>query len=205
MSRRFPWGTLQDAYSPPRRRTPIHEWHTQRDAKFMHAGAWLRPAYYRVTGRSPDACIAEEALCVRHAAGLVDVGTLGKLELSGPDAVALLERTYTGEYAGLLIGACRYGLMCDESGVVIDDGVVARLGDESFYVTTTSGGADGVFREMQRNALVWGLDVRIVNATTRLLRHESRRSKIGGSTVGSHHHRLGGCRFPAHGLPGKGS
>lgn len=150
----------------PRRRTSLHAWHEAHGAKFMHAGVWLRPGYYAVDARSRDACIAAEVAAVRTHAGLIDVGTLGKIEVYGKGAADFLERTYTGTFATLRPSKARYGVMCDETGVVIDDGVVARVEEDRYYLTTTTGASDAIFAEMQRNALVWALDVSIVNVTS---------------------------------------
>ena len=149
----------------PVQRTPVHDRHERLGARMTHAGAWLRPAWYPREGLDRAGCIDAEARDVRSRVGLIDVGTLGKLEVSGTDAVRFLEHVYTGRFARLRIGMTRYGVMCDESGVVIDDGVVARLDADRFYVSTTSSGADQVYRELQRWAAVWRLDVTLVNAT----------------------------------------
>ncbi|OPZ09880.1 MAG: Aminomethyltransferase [candidate division BRC1 bacterium ADurb.BinA292] len=158
-------GHLAGRIFTPYRHTPAHAFHTERGARMMFAGTWLRPEYYEVVGKTREACIQEEALHVRGAVGLIDVGTLGKMELGGPDAVRFLERIYTGRFDNLKVGASRYGVACDESGVVIDDGVVARLGPDRFYVSTTTSGADAIYREWQRWALCWGLKVILNNAT----------------------------------------
>jgi sarcosine oxidase subunit alpha len=102
---------------------------------------------------------------VRASAGIIDVGTLGKIEVNGPDAAEFLERLYTGRYAKMKVGTTRYVLMCDETGVIIDDGVAARLADDRFYVTATTTGADAVYREMQRWAILWKLNVVLINLT----------------------------------------
>ena len=149
----------------PHRETALHARHEAAGATFMHAGVWLRPAYYATAGKTRDEAIANEVAAVRGRAGMIDVSTLGKLEISGPDAGAFIERMYTAKFAKLKTGATRYLVMCDESGVVIDDGVAARIDEGRFYVTATTTGADGVYREMQRWALLWGLRVTLVNVT----------------------------------------
>ncbi len=160
-----PLGHLAGRGFHPHRHTPLYAWHEEAGAQWMPAGDWLRPAWYAQNGSERARAIAAEVRAVREQAGLIDVGTLGKLEIQGPDAVTLLERIYTGRFARMRPGTTRYGLMCDESGVVIDDGVVARLDEDRFYVTTTTTGSGAVYRELLRWALVWGLNVVIVNAT----------------------------------------
>jgi len=149
----------------PVRLTPLHSRHERSGAVFMHAGVWLRPEYYASPGKNKAALVAEEALCVRRAAGLIDVGTLGKIEVRGPDAGQLLERAYTGRFQNLKLGTSRYALMLDEAGVVVDDGVVARLGEQRYYFTTTTSNSAVVYRELQRYIAQWRLDCGIVNLT----------------------------------------
>ena len=114
---------------------------------------------------SRDAAVAAEVAAVRERVGLIDVSTLGKLEITGPDAAEFLERIYTGRFAKMKVGTTRYGLMCDESGVIIDDGVIGRLADDRFYLTTTTTASGSVYREMQRWALLWKLKVVLANLT----------------------------------------
>jgi sarcosine oxidase subunit alpha len=102
---------------------------------------------------------------VRNGLGIIDVGTLGKLELRGPDAAEFLERVYISRYANLKIGMTRYAVMCDETGVVVDDGVVARLREEHFYFTTTTSGAANIYRELSRLNAEWRLDCGLTNLT----------------------------------------
>ena len=105
---------------------------------------------------------------MRAGLGIIDVSTLGKLQVSGPDASELLERLYTSRFKKLMIGRCRYGVALDESGVVIEDGVIARLAEDRFYVSTTSSGAAAFYREMLRWTAIWGLDVTLSNVTGQL-------------------------------------
>jgi sarcosine oxidase subunit alpha len=162
----LPMGILAGRTFTPRRRTPMHAWHEERNAKLMYAGDWFRPEYYVVESKPREKCIRDEAINVRKNIGLIDLGTLGKIEISGADAVAFIESLYTGLFTKLKVGMSRYGVACDETGVVIDDGVVARLAEDRFYVSTTTSGSDAVYREMQRWALIRGLDVVLVNATS---------------------------------------
>jgi sarcosine oxidase, subunit alpha len=149
----------------PERRTPIDAQHAALGAVWMPAGNWRRPEYYAVSGESRAQCIEAEVHAVRNGVGLIDVGTLGKIEIYGPAAAELLDRVYTGRFADLKVGMTRYGLMLDESGVIVDDGVIARLAEERFYFTTTTGGSASVFREMLRLNALWGLDCALVNVT----------------------------------------
>jgi sarcosine oxidase subunit alpha len=149
----------------PERRTPLDAEHSARGAVWMPAGIWRRPEYYAVAGKSREEAIADEIRAVRTQVGIIDVGTLGKIEIHGPQAAEFLERVYTARFANLKMGMTRYGVMLDESGVVIDDGVIGRLGPESFYFTTTTGNSATLFREFGRLAAWWGLQVGLVNLT----------------------------------------
>jgi len=85
----------------------------------------------------------------RNALGLLDASTLGKLIVKGPDAGRFLDMLYTGVMSSLAVGKCRYGLMCNENGFLIDDGVVARLDEDTFLCHTTTGGADRIHAHME--------------------------------------------------------
>jgi sarcosine oxidase subunit alpha len=129
-------GTLAGPHLEPTRLTPMHHRHVELGAEMMDAGQWKRPRLYT----SPE----EECRAVRERVGLIDVSTLGKLDVQGRDAVALLERIYTNRWADLKPGRVRYGLMVDEAGIILDDGTAARLADDHFFVTTTSSGVAAV-------------------------------------------------------------
>ena len=101
----------------------MHHWHQANGARWIDAGQWKRPESYG----DP----AAEVRAVRTGAGLIDVSTLGKIEVIGPDAAELLERVYVNQWADLAVGRTRYGVMCTEEGIVFDDGVGARLGPRS--------------------------------------------------------------------------
>lgn len=151
---------LQLARRPaPIRRTPLHHANAHLAAKWMTAGAWLRPARY-------GAGVEEEAQAVRRRAGVADISTLGKIQVSGPDAAALLGRLYAGPVESAPVGSARYALMLDESGVIADDGVAARLDDSRFWVTATTGNADAVFRRMLLWRARWRMRADIVSMTS---------------------------------------
>ena len=134
-------GALAGQNMEPVQTTPIHQWHLDHGADMMVAGLWLRPNHYG----DP----AAEAMCVRERVGLIDVSPLGKLQLTGPGVPELLERIYTNQWDNLRVGRVRYGVMCNDEGVVLNDGVCAHLNDETWYMTTTSTGATTVFEWLQ--------------------------------------------------------
>lgn len=148
----------------PTRLTAMHHRHLELGAQMMPAGVWLRPAYYGAESRRADN-IAAEVRAVRENVGLVDVTTLGKLEIRGPDAAEFLNRMYTFAYAKQPVGRSRYVLMTDGTGAIADDGVACRMNEQHFYVTATTSGVDAVYRAMMRWNAEWRLNVDIANVT----------------------------------------
>ncbi|WP_165191517.1 sarcosine oxidase subunit alpha family protein [Caulobacter soli] len=128
----------------PYRRLPTHERQAAAGAVFEDYGGWLRPAYYPKAGESPHAAEQREAQVVRQAVGIFEGSPLGKIEVVGPDAAEFLDRIYANTMSTLKAGRARYGLMLNELGVLIDDGVTLRLDEERFLVGTTGGGADRI-------------------------------------------------------------
>ena len=125
----------------PQRFTPMHEWHLDRGAEFENVGQWKRPWYYPVGDETMDQAIVREQLAMRQGVGVLDASTLGKIDIQGKDAREFLARVYTNAWAKLKPGFCRYGLMCSDDGMVMDDGVTACLAENHFHMTTTTGGA----------------------------------------------------------------
>jgi sarcosine oxidase subunit alpha len=160
-----PMGFLAGRGFHPERRTPAHVSHEEHGAVLMRAGNWFRPEYYAKPGMDREAAILEEVRKVRNEVGIIDVGTLGKLEIVGSDARELIERICTGKFAQLKVGMTRYALMVDEAGIVTDDGVCARLDENHFYLTATSSGVDGLYGEIKRWLQVWDLDAEVINHT----------------------------------------
>jgi sarcosine oxidase subunit alpha len=148
----------------PERHTPMHHRHLEAGAQMLMAGAWIRPAYYGPEGER-DKCMQEEATHVRNHVGLVDVSTLGGLDVRGPDAGEFLNRMYTYAFKKQPVGRSRYVLMTNEQGVVIDDGVACRMHEHHYYVTATTGGVDRVYLNMLRWNAQWRLDVDIGHVT----------------------------------------
>jgi len=142
----------------PAKRTSIHHRHKDLGARVFWTGAWRRPHSYTA---DPTA----EAQVVHDSVGLIDVSTLGKLVVKGPDAGAFLDRLYPNRFSDLKIGRIRYGVLCSDAGRIMDDGTIARLSDDEFYVTTTSTGAESVFEWFLWWNAVWNMDVELVNVT----------------------------------------
>jgi sarcosine oxidase subunit alpha len=138
-------------------RTALHDRHLRLGATMEWTGVWKRPERY--------GDVLEEYRAVRERASIMDVSTLGKYRIAGPQATEFLERLYPCHVGTIAPGRSRYALMLNEAGYVFDDGLICRLGPDDFYVTVTSGGADqaeGWFRDW---AETWSLDVHIANLT----------------------------------------
>jgi sarcosine oxidase subunit alpha len=133
----------------PLRRTPIHDWLDTNGAYWEPVGLWRRPYCIRRSGESVESAVHREVKNVRQNVGLLDASTLGKIVVKGPDAGKFLDMLYTGVMSTLPVGKCRYGLMCTENGFLTDDGVVARLSEDTWLCHTTSGGADRIHAWME--------------------------------------------------------
>ena len=133
----------------PVRKTPIQGWAQHKGALFEDVGLWKRALTFPQKGENLHQAVMRECLTVRSKAGLFDASTLGKIEIVGPDAAEFLNRLYTNAWTKLAVGRCRYGLMLNEQGFVMDDGVIGRLADERFHVTTTTTGAPRVLAHME--------------------------------------------------------
>ncbi|MBU3028556.1 sarcosine oxidase subunit alpha family protein [Paracoccus marinaquae] len=137
-----------DAFQPLRR-TPIHDWHARNGAAWEPVGQWRRPYSYPRAGEDRHAAVNREILAVRKGVGTLDASTLGKIVVRGPDAGRFLDMLYTNMMSTLPVGKCRYGLMCSENGFLMDDGVVARLTEDSWLCHTTTGGAERIHGHME--------------------------------------------------------
>jgi sarcosine oxidase subunit alpha len=128
----------------PLKRMPGHAWHEAHTPVWEEFGGWHRPAAYLRDGESLNDAAEREALHVRTHVGIFEASPLGKIELYGPDAASFLDLMYVGTMSTLAVGQARYGLLLREDGVIFDDGIVARLGEQHYWVNTTSGGAERV-------------------------------------------------------------
>ncbi|HET9977516.1 MAG TPA: sarcosine oxidase subunit alpha family protein [Burkholderiaceae bacterium] len=143
-------GALAGETFDPRRMTAIHASHDAAGAVYENVGQWLRPWYFPRGGEDLRAAVARECLAARHGVAVMDASTLGKIQIDGADAREFLNRVYTNAWSKLEPGKCRYGLMLDENGMVMDDGVTACIGDTQFHMTTTTGGAARVMNWLER-------------------------------------------------------
>jgi sarcosine oxidase subunit alpha len=133
----------------PLNKTPIHEWGEANGAYWEPVGHWRRAYCYQNDGETVEAAVNREVKNTRENLGLLDASTLGKIIVKGPDAGKFLDMLYTNMMSNLAVGKCRYGLMCSENGFLSDDGVVARMDDDTWLCHTTTGGADRIHAHME--------------------------------------------------------
>ena len=131
------------------RKTPMHEWHLKNKAEFENVGQWKRAWYYPKNNENMFEAVQRESKAARESAGILDASTLGKIDIQGTDASEFLNRVYTNAWSKLAVGKCRYGLMLNEDGMVYDDGVTTRLGENHYIMTTTTGGAANVLGKLE--------------------------------------------------------
>ena len=160
-------GAARDEIFQPVRQTPMHDWHIEQGAYMEPVGQWRRPYCYPRADETHHDAVAREIRQTRNSVGLLDASTLGKLLVQGPDAAKFLDMLYTNMMSTLKIGKCRYGLMCSENGFLMDDGVVVRLGEQSFLCHTTSGGAEHIHAHMEEwlQTEWWDWNVYVANLT----------------------------------------
>jgi sarcosine oxidase subunit alpha len=133
----------------PTRYSAMHDWHVEHGARMLNAGLWKRPHSYPRPGESEDDAANREAKNVRSNVGVVDVSTLGKIELQGRDVAEFLNRVYINRWDTLAVGRCRYGVMLRDDGMVFDDGTTSRLAESHYVMTTTTLNAVNVMQHIE--------------------------------------------------------
>ena len=182
----------------PIRKTAMHEWHDDHGADWEPVGGWRRPYAYLQSGETTDQAVWREVINTREKLGLLDASTLGKIVVKGPDAGKFLDMMYTNMMSNLKLGRCRYGLMCSENGFLSDDGVVARIDDQTWLCHTTSGGADRIHAHMEEwlQTEWWDWQVWVVNITEELAQ-----VAVVGPNSRKVLEKLGGMQVSADALP----
>jgi sarcosine oxidase subunit alpha len=150
--------------------TPISDWSNANGADNEPVGQWRRPYAYVRDGETVHDAVNREVKNTRDNLGLLDASTLGKLIVKGADAGKFLDMMYTNMMSNLAVGKCRYGLMCTENGFLSDDGVVARIDDETWLCHTTTGGAERIHAWMEDwlQCEWWDWNVYVANVTEQL-------------------------------------
>ena len=195
-------GALAGPRHHPIRRTPMHYEHEALGAVWLDMGEWKRPRFYK-TSESADErrCVEEEYRAVRERVGIIDVSTLGKLDVRGRDAGRLLDKVYTNRFSDLRPGRVRYSVICDEAGIMLDDGTISRLADDRYFITTTTGNLDFVQQWLEWWLAGTGWDVHVTNVTGGLAARQSRRAECTRSAGETHRLRSGHQSIPVHGVP----
>ena len=129
-------GTLAGPAHIPVKHTPLDRKHRALGAEMLDSNMWQRPRLY--------GSVQGEAMAVRNAVGIIDVSTLGKLDVRGRDAPALLDRLYTHSFSTLRNGRVRYGVLCADNGTIMDDGTVTRLAEDRYFVTTSTASVEAI-------------------------------------------------------------
>lgn len=142
-------GLRAGALFAPLRHLPAHDDHVALGAEMRDYGGWARPACYRGVGETTAAAIKREAANARFRVGLFDGSSLGKIEVYGPDAAAFLNLLYYNEVGNLRPGRLRYCLLLRETGVVYDDGVVARIAPDRYLLSPSSSHTAGVLAMLE--------------------------------------------------------
>lgn len=128
----------------PIRRTPMHDWHIANGAEMLEVGLWMRPWFFKSSGGDVNEAYVNEMRHVRSKAGLMDISTLGKIAVEGPDAARFLDRVYANGFSSLKVGRARYGVMLRDDGIVLDDGTTTRLAEDCYFMTTSTAKAADV-------------------------------------------------------------
>ena len=153
-------GLLNGPPHRPVKLTALHHKHTSLNAVLMDMGEWKRPKTY--------GSLEQEYKAIRERVGIIDVSTLGRFLIKGPDSGRLLEMVYTNIYSNLKVGKARYALLLSETGKVLDDGVIARLGEDEYLATSSTGNAEFVENWLKWWQATGSLNVSITNMTSGL-------------------------------------
>lgn len=149
-SRRSPSVRLPDAPpAKPFRRTRCTIGILVNGADMLEVGLWMPPWFYKESGRDVNEAYVAEMRNMRQAAGLMDISTLGKIDVQGPDAATFLDRVYANGFAKLPVGRARYGVMLRDDGIVFDDGTTTRLAESRFFMTTSTAKAADVLSRLE--------------------------------------------------------
>ncbi len=159
-----PLGALAGPHLHPVKRTPMHAKHDAIGCVWMDMGEWKRPLYYGTPDNKRES-VEQEYWAVRQRVGVIDLSTLGKLDVVGEDAGKLLDKVYTNRFSDLRVGRARYGVICDEAGIILDDGTVSRLADDHYFITTTTGNIEFVQEWLEWWLAGTGMCVHITNVT----------------------------------------
>ena len=159
-------GALAGERLLPVKRSPLHHEHEALNAVWMNMGEWKRPLYYHADpALTRQRCIEQEYHAVREGVGVVDVGPLGKIDVRGKDVGKLLDKVYTHRFGNLKVGRIRYAVVCDETGIILDDGTISRLAEDHYFLTTTTGNLEFVVQWLEWWLIETSWDAHVTNVT----------------------------------------
>ncbi len=142
------------------KRTPVHDSQSADGGVMERLDPWKRARRF-----SNDKTAQAEIENVRNNVGMLDASTLGKFRIFGPDAVKALQRVYVSDMSRVTTGRMRYSAMCNEDGCVIDDGVVTKIAENDYYLTTSTGRAGATAEWIRYHTRYDNWDFHIVNLT----------------------------------------
>ncbi len=161
-------GQTKNEHFRPTRRSPIHDWHERNGAVFTQTNLWIRPWYFPQPGESVRSASLREAAAVRERVGMVDVSSLGKIDVQGPDVAEFLNRVYVNNFDTLKPGRVRYGLMLRLDGIALDDGTTSCISANDYFMTTTTAEESEVLTHLEYLLqTAWpDLDVQLTSVTS---------------------------------------
>lgn len=139
------------------RRTPLYDRHEAAGARIVDFAGWEMPVQYEG--------IRQEHEAVRTAVGVFDVSHMGEVEVTGPQAEALLQRLLSNDVSKIPVGGAQYSVLCNEEGGVIDDCFAYRVEDDHYLVVTNASNHDRDFAWMRDHSE--GFDAEVIDAADR--------------------------------------
>jgi aminomethyltransferase len=124
------------------KRTPLESEHRSLGAKIGPFAGWAMPIEY--------AGALSEHRAVRERAGIFDLTHLGKVDVTGPGALELLQGLVTGDLSRIDVGEALYGMVLNDRGGVVDDLIVYRMEDERYFVVPNAANSARVLQLMER-------------------------------------------------------
>ncbi|MGV6813376.1 MAG: glycine cleavage system aminomethyltransferase GcvT, partial [Phycisphaerales bacterium] len=140
------------------KQSPLHKYHAEYHAQMVEYAGWEMPIKYETS-------IKEEHLQTRESGSLFDVSHMGRLSLKGKDSARLLEHVCSRKIGSMQEGQCRYSLICNARGGVLDDVIVNRMGEHEFLVVVNAANREKIAEHMQRVIADRGFDVKFEDRT----------------------------------------
>ncbi len=131
------------------KQTVLHRKHELVKAKMTDFAGWQIPLQF--------SDIQEEYRAVRAAAGLFDIGYLGRIEVRGTGAAALLQNVVTWNLSRVAEGFAHYGLLCNEAGCILDDVLIFHLpsgktSPDRYLLSTNAANTDKILLWLKQHA-----------------------------------------------------